>query len=449
MSTNSGRPVRNDTVVVLFNRDLRVLDHPALAQACRQAGTVVPLFVLDPKLTGRPLASSNRLAFLLDSLRNLRRSLIDRGGQLYLRTGDPVTEALKLATTVGANGVFASADVSRYAQSRHRSLARACHRARMRLVTFPGATVVPPADLAPSGGDHYRVFTPYWQKWRSTPWRTPQSAPRQLSVPAGLWPGPIPKLATLSLKPQSPQRARGGETQGRHLAHTWVHRHLAGYSDGHDDLAGDRTSRLSPYLHFGCVSPAELAHDVRRGPGGEDFLRQLCWRDFHHQVLAAFPHLPRQDYRPRRRHWEYNPAALEAWQHGRTGIPIVDAGMRQLLREGWMANRARLLVASYLTKDLRLDWRGGAEHFADWLVDADVADNSGNWQWVAGTGNDSRPKRHFNLLRQAHRYDPAGDYVRRQVPELAGIPGPAAHQPWRLSGAQRSRLDYPQPIIDL
>ena len=302
MSAASGRPAR-ETIVVLFTRDLRVRDHPPLAEACRQAGTVVPLFVLDPKLTDRPLASSNRLAFLLDSLRDLRRSLIDRGGQLYVRIGDPATEALKLATTVGADGVFASADVSPYARSRHRSLARACHRTRMRLVTFPGVTVVPPDDLAPYGGDHYRVFTPYWRKWRSTPWRTPHSTPRQLSVPAGLWPGPIPELATLSLKPQSPQRACGGETQGRHLAHTWVHQQLASYADGHDDLAGDRTSRLSPYLHFGCVSPAELAHQAVGGPGGEDFVRQLCWRDFHHQVLAAFPQLPRQDYRPRRRQW--------------------------------------------------------------------------------------------------------------------------------------------------
>ena len=190
MSAASGRPARNDTIVVLFTRDLRVRRPSPLGQACRQAGTVVPLFVLDPKLTDRPLASSNRLAFLLDSLRDLRRSLIDRGGQLYVRIGDPATEALKLATTVGADGVFASADVSPYARSRHRSLARACHRTRMRLVTFPGVTVVPPDDLAPYGGDHYRVFTPYWRKWRSTPWRTPHSTPRQLSVPAGLWPGP-------------------------------------------------------------------------------------------------------------------------------------------------------------------------------------------------------------------------------------------------------------------
>jgi deoxyribodipyrimidine photo-lyase len=228
-----------------------------------------------------------------------------------------------------------------------------------------------------------------------------------------------------------------------------MRRHLAGYADIHDDLAEDQTSRLSPYLHFGCVSPGELAHQVLGGPGGEPFLRQLCWRDFHHQVLAAFPELPREDYRPRRARWEHHPAALEAWQHGLTGIPIVDAGMRQLLVEGWMANRARLLVASCLTKNLGIDWRAGADHFVGWLVDADVANNSGNWQWVAGTGNDTRPNRRFNLARQAQRFDGDGDYVRRHIPELAGIPGPAAHQPWRLGDSQRRRLDYPQPIIDV
>jgi deoxyribodipyrimidine photo-lyase len=448
MPAGHRRLVQDDPVVVLFNRDLRIHDHPALAEACRQGKVVAPLFVLDPVLTRQQRASSNRLAFLLESLRDLRRSLLDRGGQLYVRSGDPTTEAVKLATAVGASDIFASADISRYARRRERSLAQECDRARMRLVNFPGAMVVPAEDLAPARGDHYRVFTPYWHRWTSVPWRTVQPAPVRVHVPGDLWPGPIPGLSALTPKPQSPQRARGGETKGRRLARSWVRRRLAGYAESHDDLACDRTSRLSPYLHFGCVSPAELAHDAVGAAGGEPFLRQLCWRDFHHQVLAAFPELPRQDYRPHRGQWEHNPAGLEAWQLGLTGIPIVDAGMRQLLDEGWMANRARLLVASCLTKNLGLDWRHGVAHFADWLVDADVANNSGNWQWVAGTSNDPRPNRHFNLLRQAHRYDPVGEYVRRHVPELAGLPGPAVHEPWRLKDSHRSGVDYPQPLID-
>jgi deoxyribodipyrimidine photo-lyase len=213
-------------------------------------------------------------------------------------------------------------------------------------------------------------------------------------------------------------------------------------------LAANRTSGLSPYLHFGCFSPAELAHLVGLGADGGPFLRQLCWRDFHHQVVAAFPELPRRDYRDRNRQWRDDPAGLEAWRDGLTGIPIVDAGMRQLRSDGWMHNRARLIAASFLTRDLGIYWRSGAEHFMDWLVDADVADNYGNWQWVAGTGNDTRPNRRFNVLRQARRYDPQGAYVRRYVPELSEIAGPAVHEPWRLGRTALAALGYPPPIIE-
>ncbi|TMR26937.1 FAD-binding domain-containing protein, partial [Nonomuraea zeae] len=221
----------------------------------------------------------------------------------------------------------------------------------------------------------------------------------------------------------------GGESAGRERAERWLREGLNGYADGHDDLAGDRTSRLSPYLRFGCVSPLELACRAERG---EDFVRQLCWRDFHHQVTYAFPRINSENYRHGERRWRHDRDALRAWQSGMTGLPIVDAGMRQLLAEGWMHNRARLIVAAYLVRRLGIDWRDGARHFFEHLLDGDVANNSGNWQWVAGTGNDTRPNRGFNPLRQARRYDPAGDYVRRYVPELADVPGARIHEPWRL-----------------
>lgn len=184
------------------------------------------------------------------------------------------------------------------------------------------------------------------------------------------------------------------------------------------------------------------------GPGGAAFVRQLCWRDFHHQVLAATPQLPFEDYRSRGDEWRQDEDALAAWKAGRTGIPVVDAGMRQLAAEGWMHNRARLVTASLLTKDLYLNWRLGAAHFWDLLVDGDLANNAGNWQWVAGTGNDTRPNRVFNPLRQAERFDPDGDYVRRYVPELAGVEGSAVHRPWKLADQVRSTLEYPDPIVD-
>ncbi len=241
---------------------------------------------------------------------------------------------------------------------------------------------------------------------------------------------------------------RGGELAGRARAQDWLRESLRCYGERHDDLAGDLTSRLSAYLRFGCLSPLELAAGARDRPGGTEFCRQLAWRDFFHQAAAAFPDLARADYRPRGGGWRDDPEALAAWRDGRTGVPIVDAGMRQLAAEGFMHNRARMITASFLTRDLRIDWRHGYRHFAALLADGDVANNAGNWQWVAGTGLNNRPNRVMNPQRQARRFDPSGDYVRRYLPELAGLDAAAAHAPWRLPGGQRRRLGYPDPIID-
>jgi deoxyribodipyrimidine photo-lyase len=229
----------------------------------------------------------------------------------------------------------------------------------------------------------------------------------------------------------------------------WLGSAVTGYADGHDDLAGDRTSRLSPYLHLGCLSAAELAAAAGRSRGAYEFTRQLAWRDFNLQLLAARPEIAREDYRPRGDSWRHDEEDLAAWEEGRTGYPIVDAAMRQLRREGWIHNRGRLIAASFLTKTLYLDWRLGARHFLRHLVDGDIANNQLNWQWVAGTGTDTRPSRVLNPLRQAERYDPDGRYVRRYVPELAGVDGPAVHTPWTLPARVRAGLDYPQPIVDL
>jgi deoxyribodipyrimidine photo-lyase len=259
--------------------------------------------------------------------------------------------------------------------------------------------------------------------------------------------GRIPSLGALTGGEPSPELPPGGETEGRKRLRRFLREGIGDYADRADDLAGDATSRLSPYLRWGCVSPLEALLEARDTAGGA-FARQLCWRDFHHQVLAAYPRLPRRDYRPRGDRWSRSQRSLEAWRSGRTGYPIVDAGMRQLAREGWMHNRARLIVASFLTKDLYVDWREGARHFWDLLVDGDIANNAGNWQWVAGTGNDTRPNRVFNPLRQAKRFDPEGDYVRRYVPELAGIDGSVVHEPWRIGPLERGAIDYPDPIVD-
>ncbi|BCJ65285.1 cryptochrome/photolyase family protein [Polymorphospora rubra] len=421
------------TAIVLFTRDLRVHDQPALAAACANAERVVPLFVLDPALAGR---SPNRDRFLVQSLADLRESLRGRGGDLILRHGDPVAETIRLAGETGAEGIAVSADVSRYARRREIRLRAEADRHRLSLRLFPGLTVVDPGAVTPAGGDHYKVFTPYFRAWSTGEWRAEVATPRSVPLPSGIAVGRLPALPA----GESPHAAAGGETAGRRLLRGWLGG-IDRYDDIHDDLAADATSRLSPYLRFGCVSPLAVARAAgdRAGP----FVRQLCWRDFHHQVAYAFPDLSTVAYRPTAtEEWRYDADALAAWQEGRTGVPVVDAGMRQLRAEGWMHNRARLITAGFLTKQLGLDWRRGVEWFHRWLLDGDVANNSGNWQWVAGTGNDTKPYRRFNPVRQAHRFDPAGDYVRRWIPELESIPDGSIHEPW----LRNETLPYPPPI---
>ena len=427
-------------VVFLFTRDLRLHDNPALDLACRQAAEVIPVFVLDPALS---LAAPNRVRFLLDCLTDLRTGLRRRGGDLLIRHGDPVAEVIRLARSARAEGIAVAADVSRYARRRYECLAADCQQHRLALREAEALTVVPPGAIVPSGGDHYRVFTPYWRAWSACQWRRPLPAPSHIAVPSGAGPGIRPRHEHLTCGPLAASLPCG-ESAARGRMARWLDAGLAGYPGRHDDLAGAATSRLSADLHFGTISPLELALAAAGLPGGDAYVRQLCWRDFYAQVTAAFPDIATSDYRPRRDDWRDDPQAYQAWCAGQTGIPVVDAGMRQLAAEGFMHNRARMLTAAALTRQLRIHWTAGARHFSGQLVDGDVACNAGNWQWIAGTGNDTRPGRRFNLLRQARRFDPAGDYVRRYIPELAAVPGPQVHQPWRLPA-----VHYPRPLAAL
>jgi len=435
-----------DTAIVVFTRDLRLHDNPALHQACARARQVVPLFVSDPAIAA-PARSPNRARFLAESLADLRSSLRERGGDLVIRHGDPAAEVIRLAAETGAHAAYIADDVSRYATARRRKLERECARHRIDLALTPGLTVVPPAGLKPAGGGHYRVFTPYWRAWRAATWRSPCPVPQVIAMP------PIAETGRIPVAPgASPDLAPGGEQAGRQRFAAWRQRRLAGYHEDHDDLAGDATSRLSAYLRFGCLSPLEVAVATLDRPAGhepgEEFGRQLAWRDFFYQVTAAFPDIARKNYRPGPA-WHQDQGALDAWRAGQTGIPIVDAGLRQLAAEGFMHNRARMITASFLTRNLGIDWRHGYRHFAVLLADGDVACNAGNWQWVAGTGNNTRPNRVMNPLRQAHRFDRAGQYVRRYVPELAGLDPAYLQAPWKLPDARRERLGYPRPMVEL
>ena len=438
--------------LVLFTCDLRVHDNAMLARALSECEEVIPAFVLDETLLAGSCGSPNRVAFLLDCLADLDESLRARGARLVLRRGDPVEQALRLTRRFRARAIYLCADTTPYALARRERLARACREERIDLRLAPGPSVIEPGLLTPTGGGggggHYRVFTPYWRVWSAQPPTPPAPTPRRVAVPAGLRSPRLPTVRTLLAGQPSARLQAGGESAARKRLSAWARGALGSYDERHDDLAGEGTSRLSAFLHFGCLSPRTVLERTRASPNSAGFARQLCWRDFHRQVLADRPDLPRRDYRPRGRGWRSDRHGLEAWRAGMTGFPIVDAGMRQLAGEGFMHNRARLIVSSFLTKIMGVDWRLGAAHFASLLSDADVANNVGNWQWVAGTGNDTRPNRIFNPLRQARRFDPAGDYVRRHVPELAGLQGAAVHEPWLLPASMRGGLDYPPPILE-
>ncbi|EGX56900.1 deoxyribodipyrimidine photo-lyase [Streptomyces zinciresistens K42] len=439
--------------VVLFTSDLRLHDHPPLRAALDGTEWTVPLFVRDRAVDAAGFAVPNRLAFLADCLRDLDTGLRERGGRLVLREGDLVDQVGKVAAEADADEVHMASDVSAHARRREEGLRRALEAEGVRLhVHDTVTTAVAPGAVTPAGSDHFAVFTPYFRRWSKERLRDPLRAPRTVRVPEGVGSDPLPVRG--EVRGLSEGLAEGGEEAGRTRLTAWLRHRVSAYEDRHDDLAGDATSRLSPHLHFGTLSPVELVHRARRagGPGADAFVRQLAWRDFHRQVLASRPDAATADYRARHDHWRSEREAGEdiaAWKEGRTGYPVVDAAMRQLRHEGWMHNRGRLLTASFLAKTLYVDWRVGARHFLDLLVDGDIANNQLNWQWVAGTGTDTRPNRVLNPVAQARRYDPDGGYVRRWVPELAEVAGRAVHEPWRLPDDERAGLDYPDRIVDL
>jgi deoxyribodipyrimidine photo-lyase len=435
-------------IVVLFTRDLRVHDHPALWEACRRSDDVVPLFVVDPDLIG---VSENRARFLTECLVDLDRALAHRGGRLLIREGDAAEQAARLAVESGSGSVFLTRDVGVHATRRVERLRALCRSAGIAVREFPGHAVVEPGDVVPAGRAAYHVFTPYLKAWSAFRPRPVLDAPAAVHVPAALDAGRLPDPSRH--RPTAVDLPTGGGSIARRRLRTFLATDLADYARGRDDPAADLTSRLSPYLRFGCISAVEVAGRVNGARTDRSsaiaFVRQLAWRDYFLQRLAETPSMSWADLRSPPTHGPApDPDVLEAWTEGRTGVPIVDAGMRQLAREGWMHNRVRLVAASFLTRIAGHRWQDGARHFARHLVDGDPSNNAGNWQWVAGTGVSARRGRALDPVRQAERFDPTCEYVRRYVPELVGLDGDAIRRPWRDPEILRS-TGYPAPAIAL
>lgn len=432
--------------VMVFTRDLRVADNPALYAAVASSPAVVPLFVFDDDvLAGRFGAHRYRLGFLLESLAGLDVSLRARGSALVVRRGPWADTVVQTARAAGAGVIHLAADVSGYASCRLARLRNVAAAAGITVLTHPGVTVVPPGALRPPGRGAYQVFTPFYRRWLAEPRRPILPEPPWVTVPGAIVAGRIPGMRELTGSEPAHAGPRGGELAGLKRLRSWSEHDMQNYETSRDDLAADQTSRISPYLHLGCLSPLVVEADLRASPGGAPVIRQLAWRDFFCQLLAAYPRSAVADFRERGDDWADDPDALAAWQAGQTGYPVVDAGMRQLAAEGFMHGRARLITSSFLTKDLYLDWRLGAAHFLGHLVDGDVACNQLNWQWVAGTGTDTRPGRVLNPVVQGRRHDADGGYIRRWVPELAHLPASEIHEP---GPARRREAGYPQPIVD-
>ena len=430
--------------VVLFTRDLRVHDHPALTEAVRTSDDVVPLFVVDPVLLE---ASPNRARFLFEGLIALDRSLAQRGGRVVVRHGDVAAGAISLAVESKADRVFVTADATAIARRREAALMQGLAERGIELRTLGGNAVVEPGDLAPAGRDAYVVFTPYFRAWSVAPKRSVLPAPDQIAVPERVRSDPLPDPRSVAV--EALDLPAGGERHGRLRLGMFLGGFAASYGEVRDDMAADATSRLSPYLRFGFVSANEVAQRAAAVAGTEGFVRQLAWRDFFGQLLWHDPRLAWSDLRPgpEVETSTIDPVhALKIWEEGLTGLPLVDAAMRQLRREGWIHNRARMVAASFLTRRLGVPWQEGARHFMRHLVDGDPANNSGGWQWVAGTGIDPRRSRSFNPVRQARRFDPNGDYVRRYVRELADVPTPLLFAPWKDRALLQLR-GYPEPVI--
>jgi len=462
-----------------FRRDLRLADNTALTEAQRRADEVVPVFVLDSHLLRREDMGASRVSFLLESLTLLGRDLEERGSLLLLLEGDPAARLAELVRATGAKLVTANRDHSPYARRRDAAVRRAIEREGATWLDFKDQLLVEPDECRKDDGAPYTVFTPFARRWRLIEKELPQRAPRLRSLSPDLRERlvsqPIPSLGELGFGLEADIEP-GGERQAKKRLATFVEERLLAYAGDRNAPALDGTSHLSAHLKFGTISPRRVYGDVRGAIGDElanldparppaslgaaerdrlreggTFLNELCWREFYQAILFHFPHVVSGPFRRgfAKLRWPGDdPSLIEAWREGRTGFPIVAAGMRQLAQTGWMHNRLRMITATFLTKTLLVDWRVGERIFLQRLTDGDVAANNGGWQWCASTGTDASPYfRIFNPTLQSKKFDPKGEFLRRFIPELRRIGDELVHEPWRKPRVLEE-IGYPPPCVD-
>ena len=445
------------TVIHWFRRDLRVRDNTALSEAARRAEVVVPVFIMEDAFRTGPDVGGARLQFLLSSLDALRNTLAGLGYALVIRTGRSEVALPKLCREAGAEAVFCNKRYEPYAQARDNRVFAALNATGVGFESFKDAVIWEERELLTKAASPFTVFTPYSRVWKAQRIPPPRSAlPKSRQKGPSIPSEPVP---VTSAELGHPSKV-GSIAAGEEAAHTRLREFLANpvftYGTARDFPAQSGTSGLSAHLRCGTIGIRDILAGLKAARAGASpaeqgscdvFLNELVWREFYLQVLANFPHVMRGSFRPEydALQWSDNESHFQAWCHGQTGYPIVDAAMRCLNATGWMHNRLRMVVAMFLTKDLLINWQRGELYFMQQLVDGDLAANNGGWQWSAGTGTDAAPYfRIFNPVSQALKFDPQGDFVRRWVPELAAFDGSSIHEPWKnplLAGK------YPERIV--
>ncbi|MFK8029741.1 MAG: deoxyribodipyrimidine photo-lyase [Gammaproteobacteria bacterium] len=459
------------TTLIWFRQDLRLCDHRPLTRALELGHDVVCCYVYDQTTPGRNRIGGASRWWLHHALSDIQSQLEKLGGRLVLRQGDYEKVIPALAEECGADAVYFSRNYEPFMQNVEQAIKKTLDERDVTVRRFAGNILFDPDQLRTKGGTPFKVFTPFWRNCRSLP-PPVEPLPAPDSIAFATRQPDSEALEDWKLLPTKPdwttqfvKEWQPNEEAAHEALQQFLESSVGRYRDARNLPAKKGTSRLSPYLHYGQVSPAQvyhattahLAEQVKDTDGGDTFLSEIGWREFSYHLLNQFPELPHSEFRAnfKKFPWKKNAKALKAWQQGQTGFPIVDAGMRELWATGWMHNRVRMIVGSFLVKDLLIPWQQGAAWFWDTLVDADLASNSASWQWVSGCGADAAPYfRIFNPILQGQKFDTEGDYVRRWVPELADVPKKWIHNPseaptdvLRAAGVVLGK-DYPKPMID-